>query len=188
MQDQKIAKKSPSGHHRTNLSDYRGLSSQLRHAHIDNRKEPVKHQYLPHMSSQYGEFRPIAAEIYWRVWGIPANFNGFRVLAALQHVTLVVAVSQTLRRWTEGATYIPQGGHHVGHWPTFLVTVARDRDSDSEDCSILVVSFSFLFSTTDFSTSLGRFSRNFATRGSAPWNILSPIWVFIRAPWKIWGA
>ena len=19
------------------------------------------------------------------------------------------------------ATYIPQGGHHVGHWPTFLV-------------------------------------------------------------------
>jgi len=23
--------------------------------------------------------------------------------------------------WTEGATYIQQGGHHVGHWPTFLV-------------------------------------------------------------------
>ena len=32
------------------------------------------------------------------------------------------AVSQTLRRWTEGATYIRQGGHHVGHWSTFLVT------------------------------------------------------------------
>jgi len=26
-----------------------------------------------------------------------------------------------LRRSTEGATYIWQGGHHVGHWPTFLV-------------------------------------------------------------------
>jgi len=26
-----------------------------------------------------------------------------------------------LRRWTEGATYIRQGDHHVGHWPTFLV-------------------------------------------------------------------
>jgi len=25
-----------------------------------------------------------------------------------------------MRRWTEGATYIRQGGHHVGHWPTFL--------------------------------------------------------------------
>jgi len=33
--------------------------------------------------------------------------------------TLVVGVSQTLRRWTEGATYIRQGGHHVGHWLTF---------------------------------------------------------------------
>jgi len=25
---------------------------------------------------------PLTAEIYWRVWGTPANFNGFRVLAA----------------------------------------------------------------------------------------------------------
>ena len=31
----------------------------------------------------------------------------------------VVSVSQTLRRWTEGATYVRQGHHHVGHWPTF---------------------------------------------------------------------
>jgi len=35
--------------------------------------------------------------------------------------TLVVGVSQTLQHWTESATYIRrQGGHHVGHWPTFL--------------------------------------------------------------------
>jgi len=60
------------------------------------------------------KFGPLAAEIRWRVWGTPVNFNGFRVLAALLHVTIVVGVSQTLRRWTEG-------GHHVGHWPTFLV-------------------------------------------------------------------
>jgi len=40
-------------------------------------------------------------------------------LAALLHGTLVVGVSQTLRRWTEGATYIWQGGHRTGHWPTF---------------------------------------------------------------------
>jgi len=32
-----------------------------------------------------------------------------------------VSISQTLRRWTEGATYVRQGDHHVGHWPTFLV-------------------------------------------------------------------
>ena len=62
---------------------------------------------------------PLTAEIGSGVWGTPANFNGFRVLAALLHGTLVVGVSQTLRHWTEGATYIRQGGHHVGHWPTF---------------------------------------------------------------------
>jgi len=48
------------------------------------------------MFSQYG---PRAAEIDPVVWGTPANFNGFRVLAALLHGTLVVGaggVSQTL--------------------------------------------------------------------------------------------
>jgi len=64
-------------------------------------------------------FGLLAAEIISLVWGTTANFNGFRVLAALLHGTVVVGVSQTLRRWTEGATYIQQGGHHVGHWPTF---------------------------------------------------------------------
>jgi len=46
-------------------------------------------------------FRLLMAEICWRVWGTPSNFNGFRVLAVLLHGTLVVGVSQTLRRWTE---------------------------------------------------------------------------------------
>jgi len=64
-------------------------------------------------------FGLLTAEICWQVWGTTANFNGFRVLAALLHGTLVVGVSQTLRRWTEGATYIQQGDHHVRHWPTF---------------------------------------------------------------------
>jgi len=64
---------------------------------------------------------PLTAEIGCRVWGTPANFNGFRVLAALLHGTLVLGVSQTLRRLTEGATYVRKGDHHVGHWPTFLV-------------------------------------------------------------------
>jgi len=62
---------------------------------------------------------PLAAEISPEVWGTPADFNEFRILAALLHGTPVLGVSQTLRCWTEGATYIRQGGHHVGHWPTF---------------------------------------------------------------------
>jgi len=63
-------------------------------------------------------FGPLAAEIGLVVWGTPRNVNGFRVLAALLRGTQVVGVSQTLRRRTEGATYIQQGGHYVGHWPT----------------------------------------------------------------------
>jgi len=128
-----------------------------------------------------GNFGTLAAEIGSLVWGTPANFNGFCVLAsllqrrrsteanqalhdvwpspglvhyihtfggswpvtefcqvqyslcvqvlrspiltALLHGTLVVGVSQTLRRWAEGATCIRQGGHHIGHWPTFWLNV-----------------------------------------------------------------
>ena len=52
------------------------------------------------MSPQYGELRctGVAAEIGPVVWGTPANFSGFRVLAVLLHGSLVVGVSQSLRR------------------------------------------------------------------------------------------
>ena len=40
-------------------------------------------------------FGLLVAEIVSLVWGTPANFNGFRILAALLHSTLVVGVSQT---------------------------------------------------------------------------------------------
>jgi len=42
-------------------------------------------------------FGPLAAEIVSLVWGTPANFNGFRVLAALLHGSPVMGVRQTLR-------------------------------------------------------------------------------------------
>ena len=71
----------------------RAMSSQLRHVSTIGEKL-VKQHYLLHMSPQYGEFDPLAAEIVSGVWGTPATFNGFRVFA--RHV--VVGVSQTLRR------------------------------------------------------------------------------------------
>ena len=43
-------------------------------------------------------FGLLATEIVSLVWGTPANFNGFRVLAALLYGTLVVGVSETLQR------------------------------------------------------------------------------------------
>jgi len=51
---QKLAKKSPSGNHRTTLSGYIFAIK----AHIDNWKKLVKQQYLLHMSLQYGALRP----------------------------------------------------------------------------------------------------------------------------------
>ena len=72
---------------------------------------------------------PLTAEIDPVVWGTPANFSGFRFLAALLHGSQVVSVSQILQRWTEGATYVRHGDHHVGHWPTFLVSLCDNCPS-----------------------------------------------------------
>ena len=96
------------------------ISSQLRQ-YRQSEKNFLNSNVSPTCAHNMVNFGPLAAEICWRVWGIPANFNRFCVLTALLHGTIVVGVSQTLRHWTEGTTYIRQGGHHVGHWPTFLV-------------------------------------------------------------------
>jgi len=70
----------------------RVISSQLRNVSTI-KKKLVKQQYLLHNMVNFG---PLMAEICCRVWGTPANFNGFRVLAALLHGTLVVGISQTV--------------------------------------------------------------------------------------------
>jgi len=116
-------KKSPKSRHlRTIAQLCRAISSQVRHISTI-RIKLVKQQCLPQTSSPYGEHGPLAAMTCWWVWGTPANFDRFRVLAAL------LRGSQTLRHWTEGASYIRQSGHHVGHWPTFLVfAVLKLRD------------------------------------------------------------
>jgi len=41
-------------------------------------------------------FGPLTAEIDWRVWGTPANFNGFRVLASLLQRRRSTEANQTL--------------------------------------------------------------------------------------------
>jgi len=78
-------------------------------------------------------FGQLTAEICWRAWGTPANFNGFGVFTALLHGILVVGISQILRRFPEGATYIRQGGHHVGVGPhssfnllLYILLISRD--------------------------------------------------------------
>jgi len=66
---------------------------------IDNRKKNLLSSDVsstcPHNMVNIGL---LAAEIVSGVWGTPATFNGFRVLAPLLHGSQVVSVSQTLRR------------------------------------------------------------------------------------------
>jgi len=102
---------------------HRAVSSQLRHISTVG-KNLLRSDMFSRCSHNMVNFGPLAAEIGPVVWGTRANFNGFRVLAALLHGTPVVGVSQTLRRWAEGVISIQQGGHHVGYWPTFYLTIA----------------------------------------------------------------
>ena len=87
-------KKSPFWHHRTNLSGYIFGTK----ACIDNRKKLLNSNTSSTRSDNMVNLGLLKAEICWRVWVTPANFNGFRVLAALLHGTLLVGVSQTLGR------------------------------------------------------------------------------------------
>jgi len=72
----------PSAHHRTTVSGYIVATK----AHIDNRKKNLSSSNIssrcPHNKVNFG---PLAAEIGPVVWDTPANFNGFRVFAALLH-------------------------------------------------------------------------------------------------------
>jgi len=63
----------------------RAISSQLRH--ILTIEKIVKQQYFIHMPPQYGELRSTNGGDLFASLGYPANFNGFRVLAALLHGT-----------------------------------------------------------------------------------------------------
>jgi len=65
---------------------------------VDNRKNFLNSNTSSTCPDNMVNIGLLTAEIGLPVWGTPVNFNGFRVLAALLRGTLVVGVSQTLRR------------------------------------------------------------------------------------------
>ena len=90
---QKIAKKSPFWHHRTTLSGYIFATK----ACIDNRKKSLSNGNMSSICPQnILNFSRLTAEIRWRVWGTPANFNGFRVLVSLLQRRRSTEVDQSL--------------------------------------------------------------------------------------------
>jgi len=54
-------------------------------ARIQKRKKMLNSNTYPTCPHNKTNFGPLTSEIGSGVWGTPANFNGFRVLAALLH-------------------------------------------------------------------------------------------------------
>ena len=79
----------------------RAISSQLRRVSTIG-KNLLSSNISSTCSHNMANFGPLAAEIglpvWGTVWGTPADFNGFRDLAALLYGSQVVSISQTLRR------------------------------------------------------------------------------------------
>jgi len=89
---QNLRKKLPSAHHRTTLLGYIFVTK----AQIDNRKNLLNSSISSTRPHNMVNVSPPTAENGWRVWGTPANFNGFRVLASLLHRRRSLEVNQTL--------------------------------------------------------------------------------------------
>jgi len=80
-------------HLRTIAQFCRAISSQLRHVSTIGKKL-LSSNISPTCPYNTVNFGQLAAEIVSLVWGTPANFDGFRVLAALLHGTPLVGDSQ----------------------------------------------------------------------------------------------
>ena len=96
-------------------------------------------------------FSLLTAEICWRVWGTPVNFNGIRVLAALLHGTLEVGVSQTFAQLNRGRHLYSAGrpsrcalAHSSRLWPPYVIGQAIIFSS----CRLL---YFFFFSSPNLS-------------------------------------
>jgi len=87
-----LRKKSPTVSHRTTLFSYIFATK----AYINNRKTPLNNNISSTRPHNMVNFGKRTAEICWQVWGTPANFNGFHVLASLLHRRRSTEVNQTL--------------------------------------------------------------------------------------------
>jgi len=78
------------------LHNFVGLYLRITEAFIDNQKKIVKQQYLLYSPHNMVNVGPLTAEIGSKVWGTPANFSGFRMLASLLQRRRSADVNQTL--------------------------------------------------------------------------------------------
>ena len=99
----------------------RAISSQLRHASTVG-KNLLKLVISSTCSHNMVNFDSLTAEISWRVWRSPANFNGFRVLASLLQRRHSTEVNQTLHdvwlyqrlvHWCSCSSYLPDSERSI---------------------------------------------------------------------------
>jgi len=91
-----MTQKSPKIRHLGTIAQLcRAIPSHVRHASTIGKKF-VKQQHLPHASHNMVIFGLLTAEIGLPVWGTPAYFNGFRVLASLLQRRRSMEAKQTL--------------------------------------------------------------------------------------------
>ena len=91
----------------------RAISSQLRHVSTIGKNTSSR------CPPQYGELRPASG---WDRSGSLGHPSQFQPLSRLDSLTARQSSSgrqPNFRRLTEGTTYVRQGDHRVGHWPTF---------------------------------------------------------------------
>jgi len=96
-----MTQKLPSRRHRTTLSGYIFATK----SRINNRKKNLLSSNISSTCSyNMVNFGPLAAEIVSLVWGTPANFNGFHVLASLLQRCCSTEANQTLNNvWSSPA-------------------------------------------------------------------------------------
>ena len=105
---QKIAKNSPSGHHRINLSGYIFATK----AYIDSLKKIAKQQCLPHMWLQYGELRLTSR------WDLLASLGHPSKFQRLSRLGSVTARHSSSGRQPKFAA-LNRGRHlHSAGWPS----------------------------------------------------------------------
>jgi len=117
MQDTKIDRNSPSGHHRATLSGHIFATK----ARIDNRKKTCFKQHcLSHMSSKYGELRLTSGWDLLASLGHPSTFQRVLRLGSVTARHSSSGRQPNLRRWTDAVPPIfgRAAIDHVGHWPT----------------------------------------------------------------------
>jgi len=107
------------------------ISSQRRHVSTIGKKNMLNSNTSSTCPHNMANFGPITAEIDSGVWGTTANFNGFRILAALLHGILVLGIRQT-------AALNP--GHHLysagrpARWALAHILVIALFGSDQQFC------------------------------------------------------